>query len=148
MLETEISIGDRSDGLLLNCEGRFCKARKLKPADLGCAIVDVRSEAIRKAIMRHLEEVCKPGSVPVITVQGVSISAQRQFDTRTRQYIATDIYLAWSNKIEKASPVPLFEIVNAFDRLVCKATMLIELQHLAPAETDIPCPHFNVLQLQ
>eukprot|EP00928_Gymnodinium_smaydae_P005159 TRINITY_DN11778_c0_g2_i1.p1 TRINITY_DN11778_c0_g2~~TRINITY_DN11778_c0_g2_i1.p1 ORF type:complete len:162 (+),score=26.59 TRINITY_DN11778_c0_g2_i1:88-573(+) len=141
------SFGPCSDGLDKYYEGRFCKARKLKPADLGCAIVDVHSEAIREATLKYLE-VCQPDLAPAMNICGVSVSVQRQFDTRTGQYIASDIYVAWSHKVEKASPLPLSQIVQTFDRIICEVTESSELQHLAPAAEDVPTPSFHVFQLQ
>eukprot|EP00928_Gymnodinium_smaydae_P005158 TRINITY_DN11778_c0_g1_i1.p1 TRINITY_DN11778_c0_g1~~TRINITY_DN11778_c0_g1_i1.p1 ORF type:complete len:163 (+),score=22.11 TRINITY_DN11778_c0_g1_i1:88-576(+) len=148
MVAGEKSFEPCMDGLDIHYEGRFCKARKLKPADLGCAIVDVHSEAIRDATLKYLQEVCQPDLAPTVQICGVSMTVQRQFDTRTGQYIASDIYVAWSHKIEKASPLPLSKIVHAFDRLVYEVTMSLELQHLAPGPADVPTPSFHVFQLQ
>eukprot|EP00928_Gymnodinium_smaydae_P021037 TRINITY_DN18168_c0_g1_i2.p1 TRINITY_DN18168_c0_g1~~TRINITY_DN18168_c0_g1_i2.p1 ORF type:complete len:207 (+),score=29.59 TRINITY_DN18168_c0_g1_i2:42-662(+) len=101
--------------------GFSCLVRKLKPARLGCAIIELNSSLLREQIMIRAQQFTIMNGVPRIEIRGVSVSLRRHVDnyrTTQRHDVLTSIFISWSHWVEKHAPLPLRAIVDAFDALV------------------------------
>eukprot|EP00928_Gymnodinium_smaydae_P021039 TRINITY_DN18168_c0_g1_i5.p1 TRINITY_DN18168_c0_g1~~TRINITY_DN18168_c0_g1_i5.p1 ORF type:complete len:224 (+),score=16.46 TRINITY_DN18168_c0_g1_i5:66-674(+) len=117
--------------------GFSCFVRKLKPARLGCAIVEFTSASMREDVMDCAQQLAIVNGVPTMTIRGISVNVRRHVDnyrTAHRQEVRNSVFLSWSHCVEKQSPLPLREIVDAFDVLVAQ----IE----APQPGALPAPDF------
>eukprot|EP00928_Gymnodinium_smaydae_P050086 TRINITY_DN3369_c0_g2_i3.p1 TRINITY_DN3369_c0_g2~~TRINITY_DN3369_c0_g2_i3.p1 ORF type:complete len:341 (+),score=37.50 TRINITY_DN3369_c0_g2_i3:91-1023(+) len=116
-----------------------CFIRKLKPSTLGCAIVELASEAMREEVMSRAEQFPVINGVPRMEIHGVSVNVRRHIDkynTTQRQEKLTDIFISWSHGVEKQLPLPLRALVDAFDALVAQVE--------AREPDSLPAPRFTI----
>eukprot|EP00928_Gymnodinium_smaydae_P073050 TRINITY_DN56313_c0_g1_i1.p1 TRINITY_DN56313_c0_g1~~TRINITY_DN56313_c0_g1_i1.p1 ORF type:complete len:193 (-),score=11.20 TRINITY_DN56313_c0_g1_i1:148-726(-) len=117
--------------------GSSCFIRKLKPSKLGCAIVEFESPSMREDVMNIAQQFPSENGVPRMVIRGVSVSLRRHVDkynTTQRREVLTGIFISWSHCVEKQMPLPLTDLVDAFDMLVA--------QMKAPQPGDLPAPRF------
>eukprot|EP00928_Gymnodinium_smaydae_P021038 TRINITY_DN18168_c0_g1_i4.p1 TRINITY_DN18168_c0_g1~~TRINITY_DN18168_c0_g1_i4.p1 ORF type:complete len:226 (+),score=24.43 TRINITY_DN18168_c0_g1_i4:52-678(+) len=101
--------------------GYSCFVRKLKPARLGCAIVELTSASMREEVMALAQQQSIVNGVPRMEIQGVFVHVRRHVDnyrTTYRREVLSSIFISWSHWVEKHAPLPLRAIVDAFDALV------------------------------
>eukprot|EP00928_Gymnodinium_smaydae_P024823 TRINITY_DN19974_c0_g1_i2.p1 TRINITY_DN19974_c0_g1~~TRINITY_DN19974_c0_g1_i2.p1 ORF type:complete len:183 (-),score=14.14 TRINITY_DN19974_c0_g1_i2:503-1018(-) len=133
-------------GLATQGVGHYCQVRKLKPGDLGCAMVSCPSGAVREAVMQHVEHF-HPGSVTAsIHMLGMPVTLQRQVEAHANTDVHTDIYVCWGHRVEKATPVPAAKLAQEFDYIIRNAIASLSWSSLAPEPMSLPICRFRRLQ--
>jgi len=111
--------------LSLQAKGDHCEVRK--HSDMGCAVVTIKSEPAREAVIKMAELKATSStekgreSRPQIVINGFAVQMRRHFDKVLEQEVKTDIFIAWGRQAEKQSPLSAATIAEAFDKLVVEA---------------------------
>eukprot|EP00928_Gymnodinium_smaydae_P021041 TRINITY_DN18168_c0_g1_i7.p1 TRINITY_DN18168_c0_g1~~TRINITY_DN18168_c0_g1_i7.p1 ORF type:complete len:226 (+),score=22.78 TRINITY_DN18168_c0_g1_i7:52-678(+) len=119
--------------------GFACFVKKLKAGRLGCGIIELISPSMREDVITRAQQLPLMNGVPCIKVRGVYVKLRRHVDnyrTTQRHDVLTSIFISWSHRVEQQSPLPLGEIVDAFDLLVAQVE--------APQPVAVPLPIFPI----
>eukprot|EP00928_Gymnodinium_smaydae_P083205 TRINITY_DN6645_c0_g2_i2.p1 TRINITY_DN6645_c0_g2~~TRINITY_DN6645_c0_g2_i2.p1 ORF type:complete len:218 (-),score=21.53 TRINITY_DN6645_c0_g2_i2:92-745(-) len=98
--------------------GKHCAGRKFAPGKMGSSVIRVRSRITRDAILDYVRSACGPYADAFIYIRGVPVTLTNHVDKYAKCELPTDIYVSWSNRIEKESPLPLEDLLEVFDSLV------------------------------
>eukprot|EP00928_Gymnodinium_smaydae_P021043 TRINITY_DN18168_c0_g2_i1.p1 TRINITY_DN18168_c0_g2~~TRINITY_DN18168_c0_g2_i1.p1 ORF type:complete len:145 (+),score=24.25 TRINITY_DN18168_c0_g2_i1:52-486(+) len=73
-------LNSESSSAELQMYGSSCFVRKLKPARLGCAIVEFISSSVREEVMVRAQQFTSVNGVPIMEIRGVSVNLRRHVD--------------------------------------------------------------------